>query len=243
MSQFKINGALSNPGTLTGAVYANQIHAADAPENSILYYENGEPTSSENLTFDGSSLQLTANNFNITNTTANVPSFINGYVKLNGVVEIDGDFGQDNGNANIAIGPDPYTSATPGPRLLYRTRDMPLYWVDSFLVQNKISTVVFTVGLTGPQGSTGSALDPYFRIDGPYTKDHVRTTTTVMNADINANPVFWPLSATVGGVGSGDGNMVNLPPNSKITAVQVRATGNNTSLARVTVGIFFFPPS
>ena len=63
MSQFKISGGLTNPSTITGALYANQndSFATDAQDTQILYYENGSATSSANLTFSDSKLAVDGN--------------------------------------------------------------------------------------------------------------------------------------------------------------------------------------
>lgn len=56
MTGFKMTGALANPSTITGAVYANQNaeNATDAQDNELLYYDNGAPASSSSLSFDPS---------------------------------------------------------------------------------------------------------------------------------------------------------------------------------------------
>lgn len=70
MSAFKMNGQLTNSRTMTAALYANQheTRATDADDTEILYYNNGAPTSSAGLTFDGSAVNVTGS----VNTTANV---------------------------------------------------------------------------------------------------------------------------------------------------------------------------
>ncbi len=63
MSAFKMNGQLTNSRTMTSALYANQVEtrATDADDKELLFYNNGAPTSSANLTFDQMTNELTIN--------------------------------------------------------------------------------------------------------------------------------------------------------------------------------------
>lgn len=58
-----MNGQLTNSRTMTSALYANQVEtrATDADDKELLFYNNGAPTSSANLTFDQMTNELTIN--------------------------------------------------------------------------------------------------------------------------------------------------------------------------------------
>lgn len=59
MPSFQISNQLSNSKTVREVIYANQQEnlATDADDSEILYYSNGAPTSSPQLTFDGDVLR------------------------------------------------------------------------------------------------------------------------------------------------------------------------------------------
>lgn len=235
-SPFRINGALTNPGIITAAVYANQNNefVTDDQDNQIMYYENGAPTSSDALTFDGSEFVLNASNFSITN-TGTAPSSINGYLKINGTTEITGAIGQDGGNANLAIGPNPLLVATPGPRLLYRNNTMPLYWTDSFNVDTGITFGTFIGGVDTREYITvnGKSL---FAINGPYVSTANTTTIVVSNANPTNSYEFYPAGAFIT-----DNLGGTLSSNSKAERICIYGVGNNNT-HQVNVGIIYYPP-
>lgn len=59
MNGLKMSSKLVNSGTYTSAIYSNQTMTTDANDNEVLYYSNGEATSSDALAFDGNKLDVT----------------------------------------------------------------------------------------------------------------------------------------------------------------------------------------
>lgn len=75
-----MNGQLVNPTTLRNVVYSNQNvqQPTDGNNGQVLYYDNGAPTSSENLNFDGDELNIDGGLF------ATNPAKVNGWITSGG---------------------------------------------------------------------------------------------------------------------------------------------------------------
>lgn len=224
MSQFKITGALANPSTVTGAIYANQNNenVTDAQDNEILYYENGAPASSALLTFDGGLLTVEAG------------TQITGNVDITGITEFTGAIGQEGGDVNLgAAGPNPATSAAVGPRLLFRNNLMPMYWTTTLIVTSQNVNGF----IAGGAGSTAIDGRNYWNIDGPYQSSSLTTQVVGTNGNPGANRDFYVL-----GVNLYTSTYDDIPTNGKIGSCTILAKGLNTNPARVNIGILFVPP-
>lgn len=214
-----MSGALVNPSTVTGALYANQNEsfATDAQDTQILYYQNGSPTSSANVTYDGTGVNIDGELRTV------------GNVGITGTVEINGDVGIE-GTANLAIGANPSVSAVVGPLLLNRGTAVPIFWTTTFVVASQ-SAEQFSPGNTGFGGRN------YQEIDGPYIASSLSTQVFGNNGNPGANRDFYVLGAQIY-----TSTFEDVPNNGKVGSVQLRCRGGNTATARVNLGILFVPP-
>jgi hypothetical protein len=221
MPQFKINGALINPSTVTGALYANQneTFATDAQDTQILYYANGAPTSTPSLTYDGTGLTLDGE----LHTTGNVG--------ITGTVEIHGNVGIQ-GTTNVAIGPNPSVSPAIGPLLLNRGNATPIFWNSTFVVTSEISAG-FNPGNTAIGGRN------YLDVaGGPYISSTLSAQVFGYNGNPGANRDFFVLAANMYTATYDD-----IPANGRVGSVQLWCRGDNEAPARANVCVLFVPPN
>lgn len=221
----KIRGRVMNTSGVVEALYANQAPTQGSAEQAsqILFYdENGTPTGSDELTFDGTTMTVDADLF----VTGPVQQSV-GNVVFQGALGCDSPTSFANG---LGV-----TTATAGPRLTYRGQTMPVYWTTQFLCGGPTGFNTF-VGITGTSPNWVTARADYFFIDGPYIASPETTTTMVNNADPAANAEFFPLSAIVSNY-----PIINFPTGGKIDCVAIVGRADNNNVGRVSVGILFVP--
>lgn len=230
-----MTGQLLNQRTMTEVLFGNQLveQPTGGAIDEILYYGSlGQQTSSDKLTFDGTTLALTGD------------LIVNGDIQHETpgeTVTIAGSF-QVDGTTNVAIGPNPFSTASPGPALVYRNNTMPIYWTTSFVVLNRLGSGTF-LGSTGGGGVPSSPqwiirnATPFFLVtNGPYISSPLTATVTAMNGNLSANQSFFPGG---GMIANSTGNTI--ATGGRIERIAAAGWGTNVNVAQLNIGVLFLP--
>lgn len=216
----RMSAMLVNPHTLTGTVYANQQQSELVAADRVIYSTEGnKTTTSDNLTYNGTTLALTGD----LNTTGDLN--VMGDSTLIGNTQITGNIGQTGqctvfGTVSVANSENPFTSNQPGPSFYYRNVQQPVIW-NGFAVVNSQNLTTFEVTIN---------------VDGPYVGTAAFLSGYGVNGNPSANQRFY-----VEGLQITNAAGQTLSPGEKIGRLRFRCYGENTNPAQINYTILFSP--